>query len=204
MLRSRNLCDVLTFRDGNNALPGLSPVRLVATGGFVGILGRYPSHHGQESQPRHAPGDGGPIGRPWLGLRYRVAARPLREIRRTADLVFTRQRVAVFVDGCYWHACPEHFVMPSTNSEYWQEKIARNKTRDADTDHTLAESGWTVVRVWEHEPAATAALQIADIVHRLTFAYASSSSFGSSTSGSAISAGVAAEAASSRLMSSKS
>lgn len=63
------------------------------------------------------------------GLRYRVAAKPLPGMRRTADLIFRPTRVAVFVDGCYWHGCPEHFVPPKTNPEYWREKIARNIQR---------------------------------------------------------------------------
>lgn len=87
-----------------------------------------------------------------LGYRYRVDAAPLAGLRRKADLVFTRRRVAVFVDGCYWHGCPDHFTVPATNSGYWRAKIARNRERDVDTDQRLREAGWTPVRVWEHEP----------------------------------------------------
>lgn len=87
------------------------------------------------------------------GLRYRVAAKPLPGMRRTADLVFRPARVAVFVDGCFWHGCPEHFVPPKTNPEYWREKIGRNVQRDRDTDARLAEAGWLVLRFWEHEHA---------------------------------------------------
>lgn len=86
-----------------------------------------------------------------LGLRYRVAVRPLPDLPRTADLVFRSARVAVFVDGCYWHGCPEHYTPPSTNASYWSEKIARNRRRDKETDQRLAAEGWTVVRIWEHE-----------------------------------------------------
>lgn len=86
------------------------------------------------------------------GLRFRVAARPVPELRRTADLVFPRARLAVFVDGCYWHGCPVHHKTPMTNREYWSEKISRNRARDRDTDARLAEAGWSVLRFWEHEP----------------------------------------------------
>jgi DNA mismatch endonuclease (patch repair protein) len=94
------------------------------------------------------------------GLRYRVAARPLADRRWTADLVFTRARVAVFVDGCYWHGCPEHFSPPRTNGTYWDAKIARNRERDGIIDADLAGAGWTVVRIWEHEDANIAAAQV--------------------------------------------
>ena len=85
------------------------------------------------------------------GLRYLVAARPIAAVRRTADLVFSRVKVAVFVDGCYWHGCPVHHRAPSANAEYWSEKISRNRGRDADTDLRLSAAGWTVLRFWEHE-----------------------------------------------------
>ncbi|MEU0308184.1 MULTISPECIES: very short patch repair endonuclease [Streptomyces] len=85
------------------------------------------------------------------GLRYRVAAKPLPKMRRTADLVFRPTRVAVFVDGCFWHGCPEHFVPPKTNPDYWREKIGRNVKRDRDTDARLEEAGWLVLRFWEHD-----------------------------------------------------
>jgi DNA mismatch endonuclease, patch repair protein len=98
------------------------------------------------------------------GLRYRLWQKPLPGVRRTADLVFPRVRVAVFLDGCFWHACPEHFVPPKTNSLYWQAKIEANRKRDADTDRLLAEAGWTVVRVWEHQDPLAAAARIAIIV----------------------------------------
>lgn len=87
------------------------------------------------------------------GLRYRVAAKPLPGMRRTADLVFRPTRVAVFVDGCFWHGCPTHFVPPKTNPGYWREKIGRNVQRDRDTDARLADAGWLVIRFWEHDPA---------------------------------------------------
>ena len=91
------------------------------------------------------------------GLRYRVAAKPLAGMRRTADLVFRPTRVAVFVDGCFWHGCPEHFVPPKTNPDYWQEKIGRNVGRDHDTDLRLWRADWLVLRFWEHEVPEDAA-----------------------------------------------
>ena len=99
-----------------------------------------------------------------LGLRYRVAARPLPSFRRTADLVFTRTRVAVFLDGCFWHGCPDHHRPSRRNEEFWREKIARNRERDAETDKLLEEAGWTVVRIWEHEEPELAALKVRETV----------------------------------------
>ena len=85
------------------------------------------------------------------GLRYRVAAKPLPKMRRTADLLFRPTKVAVFVDGCFWHGCPEHFVPPKTNPDYWEKKIGGNVQRDHDTDSRLAEEGWLVLRFWAHQ-----------------------------------------------------
>ncbi|MFE6303487.1 very short patch repair endonuclease [Nocardiopsis sp. NPDC057823] len=98
------------------------------------------------------------------GLRYRVATRPLRDLRRTADIVFSKAKVAVFVDGCYWHGCPQHFRPATVNSEFWSAKIEGNRSRDAETDRLLRESGWTVVRVWEHEDPEEAATRVAGTV----------------------------------------
>lgn len=100
-----------------------------------------------------------------LGLRYRVSIRPLPSIRRTADLVFTRAKVAVFMDGCFWHGCPEHHTKSATNAEYWAEKVRRNRERDAETDRLLTEAGWKVIRVWEHENPEASAHVIAAEVH---------------------------------------
>lgn len=95
------------------------------------------------------------------GMRYRVNVRPERDLRRTADLLFTRARVAVFIDGCYWHGCPEHFSMPATNLDYWESKIGRNRHRDVETTALLEERGWTVLRFWEHEAPTSVAERIA-------------------------------------------
>ncbi|WP_078858485.1 very short patch repair endonuclease [Streptomyces sp. NRRL F-2799] len=101
------------------------------------------------------------------GFRYRVAARPLPNLRRTADLVFRPAKLAVFIDGCYWHGCPQHYVPPRTNPGYWSDKVARNMARDRDTDDQLRAAGWTVLRFWEHDPAEECALKIVATVSRL-------------------------------------
>jgi DNA mismatch endonuclease (patch repair protein) len=99
-----------------------------------------------------------------LGLRYRVAARPLPGVRRTADMVFPGAKVAVFLDGCFWHGCPTHHTVAVRNGEYWAQKVAKNKARDADTDRKLAEAGWTSIRIWEHEDPKAAAVQVFEVV----------------------------------------
>lgn len=95
------------------------------------------------------------------GLRYRVDTRPIPGIRRRADLVFPGVRVAVFVDGCFWHGCPEHYRPATRNAEFWRDKIEGNKSRDAETTEALRSAGWTVIRVWEHEALESAADLIA-------------------------------------------
>lgn len=88
-----------------------------------------------------------------LGYRYRLHQRPEPTLNRKADLVFRRQRVAVFLDGCFWHGCPDHGRREhKVNEWYWPSKIERNMRRDADTDMRLREAGWTVLRIWEHDP----------------------------------------------------
>jgi DNA mismatch endonuclease (patch repair protein) len=95
-----------------------------------------------------------------LGLRFLVSARPLPGLRRTADLVFRRQRLAVFVDGCFWHSCPIHATNPTLNGEFWRGKLERTRLRDLETGEALAEAGWSVLRIWEHEDAEDAAIRI--------------------------------------------
>lgn len=94
------------------------------------------------------------------GLRYRVDKAPIAGLRRRADIVFGPARVAVFVDGCFWHGCPDHVTWPKANADWWKRKIARNRERDADTNRRLAEAGWSVVRVWEHEDTEEAAERV--------------------------------------------
>ncbi len=102
------------------------------------------------------------------GLRFRIHRRPLPQLARVADVVFPRHRVAVFVDGCFWHGCPTHLMWPKSNAAWWRDKITRNQRRDRDTDSRLTEAGWAVFRMWEHEdPAAAADALSALLVTRL-------------------------------------
>jgi len=97
------------------------------------------------------------------GLRYRVDFAPVGG-RRRADIVFTRQHLAVFIDGCFWHRCPEHATVPARNSEYWVPKLARNVERDRETDASLCAAGWSVLRFWEHEAPDAVARAIVDFI----------------------------------------
>lgn len=94
------------------------------------------------------------------GMRFRVDLPLPFDRRRRADIVFTRVGLYVFVDGCFWHGCPEHFVMPKTRREFWEAKIEGNRSRDRDTNRLLLGSGLTVLRIWEHVPPDEAALQV--------------------------------------------
>ena len=84
------------------------------------------------------------------GLRYFVDRAPLKGMRRRADVVFPRRKVAVYVDGCFWHSCPIHATQPRNNAQWWADKLSANVARDRNTDERLEAEGWTVVRVWEH------------------------------------------------------
>lgn len=103
-----------------------------------------------------------------LGLRYRVCVRPVPELRRNVDIVFTRARVAVEVRGCFWHGCPQHYRLPGTNADYWESKIGRNVERDLRMDSALVERGWLVIVVWEHDDVAEAVSKIAAAVKERT------------------------------------
>lgn len=85
------------------------------------------------------------------GLRYRVCYPVPGAPRRSIDIAFPGKRVAVFVDGCFWHACPVHSVQSKSNSAFWDGKLQRNVERDMETSAILHDRGWTVVRVWEHD-----------------------------------------------------
>lgn len=87
------------------------------------------------------------------GLRYRVAYPVPGQRRRTIDIAFTRAKVAVFLDGCFWHGCPDHGTQPKSNATWWSTKIAANQLRDSDTSSHLTGMGWSVVRLWEHVSA---------------------------------------------------
>jgi len=96
-----------------------------------------------------------------MGYRYRKDFRldlPLRRVR--PDIAFTARKVAVFVDGCFWHACPEHGSKPKSNEWYWSPKLLKNVERDRAADAALEQAGWTVVRLWEHVPVADAVAQV--------------------------------------------
>jgi DNA mismatch endonuclease, patch repair protein len=101
-----------------------------------------------------------------LGLRFTVNRVVIPKSRRFVDIVFTRARVAVLVDGCFWHSCPEHHSVPKANRAWWVAKLRANWVRDRDTDLQLKLGGWLVVRIWEHEKPSTAAARVVKIVTR--------------------------------------
>jgi len=94
-------------------------------------------------------------------LRYRVN---VRELPGTPDIAFGPSKVVVFVDGCFWHACPIHSTVPRNNRDWWVSKLQTNASRDRRVDSELQAAGWAVLRVWEHEPPAEAAARIAAVV----------------------------------------
>lgn len=97
------------------------------------------------------------------GLRYRVNVPVPGLPRRTIDIVFPRAKVAVFLDGCFWHGCPQHATHPKANAEWWREKLDKNMSRDIETTGHLTSEGWTVLRFWEHE-------SVEDVAHRIASA----------------------------------
>jgi DNA mismatch endonuclease, patch repair protein len=98
------------------------------------------------------------------GLRFRLHRPLLRDMRRTADIVFPTVKLAIFLDGCFWHGCPLHVSWPKRNAAWWREKIETNRHRDRDTDQRLAAEGWIVIRVWEHNLIGDAADRIAQLL----------------------------------------
>jgi DNA mismatch endonuclease (patch repair protein) len=101
------------------------------------------------------------------GLRYRVDhALVVGDLRVRPDIVFTRRKLAVFIDGCFWHGCPVHGVRPRANSSYWTAKLARNRARDDRVTTRLQAAGWRVIRVWEHEDPLRAAARIESALRR--------------------------------------
>jgi len=98
------------------------------------------------------------------GLRYRIHRLVLKDVQRRVDIVFHSKRVAVFIDGCFWHGCPSHGTYPKKNREYWEQKIERNIKRDRDTDRRLKDEGWLVVRIWEHEDPKKAADRVEEAI----------------------------------------
>jgi DNA mismatch endonuclease (patch repair protein) len=92
------------------------------------------------------------------------------------DVVFSRWRVAVFVDGCFWHGCPEHQRVPQRNREYWVPKLQANIDRDSRVDAARPEGGWDVVRVWEHEEVDVGTTRVVEALERRHRGTASASS----------------------------
>lgn len=98
------------------------------------------------------------------GLRFRIDEKPIGSLNRKADIVFRSARVAIFVDGCFWHGCPNHRTQAKANTEFWAWKIKQNQERDLDTTTRLETAGWIVIRVWEHEDPEEVSKKIYDIV----------------------------------------
>ena len=94
------------------------------------------------------------------GMRYRVDAAPVSNMRGRADVLFRSARVAVYVDGCFWHGCSEHGVLPKRNREWWRAKLQATRRRDRATERELRSLGWAVLRIWEHEDPVEAAIRI--------------------------------------------
>jgi DNA mismatch endonuclease (patch repair protein) len=101
------------------------------------------------------------------GLRFRKHVRPVPGLACTADVLFPTERLALFVDGCYWHSCPEHGCYPQTNGEWWRAKLDATRKRDLQNTQALTEAGWHVVRLWEHEDVEEAADQVTEMLQRL-------------------------------------
>jgi DNA mismatch endonuclease, patch repair protein len=99
------------------------------------------------------------------GLRFRKHIAPLEGLRCRPDIVFPKQRIAVFVDGCFWHACPEHGSAPKANKEWWRKKLGANVARDRRNDAALDRAGWTVLRFWTHQPIESMADAVQRVVH---------------------------------------
>lgn len=99
-----------------------------------------------------------------IGLRYRIDYEVLKKPRRVADIALPGRKIAIFVDGCFWHGCPEHASWPKRNAEFWRQKIKTNQLRDADTNERLRSLGWTVLRFWSHESSTDAAAVVANMV----------------------------------------
>ncbi|MFG2978057.1 very short patch repair endonuclease [Streptomyces sp. NPDC048331] len=96
------------------------------------------------------------------GLRYRLQVKVPGMPRRTIDIAFPGAKVAVFLDGCFWHGCPEHATQPKSNAQWWREKLDKNMARDRETSELLAAAGWTVLRFWEHETPESVAARVID------------------------------------------
>lgn len=100
------------------------------------------------------------------GYRFRVDFRPVGGSTARPDIAFTRYRVAIFIDGCFWHGCPEHYVAAKTNSDYWIAKVRANRARDERQTRELREAGWRVLRIWEHETLETSLDEIVTLLRQ--------------------------------------
>ncbi|MBQ0963645.1 very short patch repair endonuclease [Streptomyces sp. RK23] len=103
------------------------------------------------------------------GLRYRVNVPVPGMPRRTIDIVFPRAKVAIFLDGCFWHGCPLHATQPKSNAEWWRTKLDKNMARDVETTGHLRDQGWTVLRFWEHEAPEDVANQVSECLTEAVF-----------------------------------
>ncbi|MEV6289901.1 very short patch repair endonuclease [Streptomyces sp. NPDC051896] len=101
------------------------------------------------------------------GLRYRLNVPVPGMPRRTIDIVFTKAKIAIFMDGCFWHGCPQHATQPKANAEWWRAKLDKNMARDRETTEHLRAAGWTVLRYWEHEAPDAVAEDVRSAVLRL-------------------------------------
>ena len=101
-----------------------------------------------------------------LGLRFRIDQRVVSHLPYRADVVFRRAQVAVFIDGCFWHGCPQHATSSRSNAEWWRAKIARNRNRDKRATMCLRAAGWTVIRCWAHEDVDRTSARIRKTVER--------------------------------------
>ncbi len=99
-----------------------------------------------------------------LGIVYHVDQSPVSGLKSRPDLIFEDTRIAVYVDGCFWHSCPIHGTLPKSNRQWWQAKLEANRQRDAKANDVLASAGWYVVRVWEHADPITVAKELADLI----------------------------------------
>ncbi|MAU84676.1 MAG: very short patch repair protein [Gordonia sp.] len=101
------------------------------------------------------------------GIRFRTDVKLEKDLRTRADIAWRGAKLAIFIDGCFWHGCPEHATRPAANADWWAHKLDQNIARDRRTDATLTERGWTVRRFWEHEDAGQVANEIVELLSRL-------------------------------------
>jgi DNA mismatch endonuclease (patch repair protein) len=102
-----------------------------------------------------------------LGLSFESNVAPVTGTRSRPDLLFAAARIAVFVNGCFWHGCPEHGTWPKHNAAWWRTKIEANRERDVKNDAVLTKAGWIVLRYWEHDDPCVAAQEIAQRIRQL-------------------------------------